>query len=62
MKLLKTKLEGAFIIDLEKSEDERGFFSNVWNKKIFDSDKLGYKEFKVKVFEIDYKNFYELNN
>ena len=25
MKLLKTKLDGVFIIDLEKSEDERGF-------------------------------------
>ena len=40
MKLLKTKLDGAFIIDLEKSEDERGFFSNVWNKKIFQENNL----------------------
>ena len=40
MKLLKTKLEGAFIIDLEKTEDERGFFSNVWNKKIFQKNNL----------------------
>ena len=40
MKLLKTKLEGAFIIDLEKSEDERGFFSNVWNKKNFQKNNL----------------------
>ena len=40
MKLLKTKLDGAFIIDLEKSEDERGFFSNVWNKKNFQENNL----------------------
>ena len=40
MKLLKTKLEGAFIIDLEKTEDERGFFSNVWNKKISQENNL----------------------
>ena len=40
MKFLKTKLEGAFIIELEKSEDERGFFSNGWNKKIFQQNNL----------------------
>ena len=31
-------------------------------KKVFDSDEMGYKEFKIKIFEIDYKNFHELNN
>ena len=40
MKLSKTKLDEAFIIDLEKSEDERGFFSNVWNKKNFQKNNL----------------------
>ena len=40
MKFLKTKLDGAFIIELEKSEDERGFFSNGWNKKIFQQNNL----------------------
>ena len=40
MKLVKTKLDGAFIIELEKSEDERGFFSNVWDKKIFQKNNL----------------------
>ena len=40
MKFLKTKLDGAFIIELEKSEDERGFFSNVWNKKISQENNL----------------------
>ena len=33
MKFIKTKLDGAFIIELEKSDDERGFFSNMWDKK-----------------------------
>ena len=40
MKFLKTKLDGAFIIESEKSEDERGFFSNVWGKKIFQKNNL----------------------
>ena len=31
-------------------------------KKIFDSDEIGYKEFKIKVFEIDYKKFHELHD
>ena len=30
--------------------------------EVFDSDEMGYKEFKIKIFEIDYKNFHELNN
>ena len=31
-------------------------------KKVFDSDKMGYQEFKIKVFEIDYKKFYEFSD
>jgi hypothetical protein len=31
-------------------------------KKVFDSNEMGYKEFKIKVFEIDYKNFPWMNN
>jgi len=31
----ETKLKGAFVIELEKFEDERGFFARVWDKKIF---------------------------
>ena len=33
------KLKGAFIIELEKNEDERGFFARTWDKKEF--EKLG---------------------
>ena len=40
MKLSKTKLDEAFIIELEKSKDQRGFFSNVWDKKIFQKNNL----------------------
>lgn len=29
----ETKLKDAFVIDLEKREDERGFFARVWCKK-----------------------------
>jgi dTDP-4-dehydrorhamnose 3,5-epimerase len=30
MKFTETKLKGAYIIDIEKHEDERGFFSRSW--------------------------------
>ena len=35
MKFTKTKLEGVYIIDIEKIEDERGFFARVWDKDVF---------------------------
>ena len=28
----ETKLSGAYVIDIEKREDERGFFARVWDK------------------------------
>jgi len=31
----ETKLKGSFIIELEKSEDQRGFFLRIWDKEIF---------------------------
>ena len=36
----ETKLKGAFLIDLEKSEDERGFFARSWCKNEFDAHGL----------------------
>jgi hypothetical protein len=30
--------------------------------KIFDTEQEGFEKLKVKVFEIDYKKFYQLNN
>ena len=40
MKFIKTKLEGAYFIELEKAEDERGFFSVMWDKKQFQENNL----------------------
>jgi len=31
----KTKLTGAFVIEIEKKYDERGFFARSWDRKIF---------------------------
>ena len=36
MKFFESNLEGAYIINLEKKEDDRGFFSRVWDKKLFE--------------------------
>ena len=35
MKLTKMRLEGAYIIDVEKIEDDRGFFARMFDKDIF---------------------------
>lgn len=37
MKFSETPLKGAFVIDLEKREDERGFFARAWCQKEFES-------------------------
>ena len=37
MKFFETKLKGSFVINIEKIEDERGFFGRIWDKEIFDS-------------------------
>ena len=31
----ETKLSGAYIIDIEKNEDQRGFFARIWDKNEF---------------------------
>lgn len=36
----ETKLKGAFIIDVNKLEDDRGFFGRVWCKKEFEEHGL----------------------
>lgn len=35
MKFTETKLSGAFVIDLEKRQDERGFFARAWCRNDF---------------------------
>ncbi len=37
MKFTQTKLKGAFVIDLEKREDVRGFFARTWDKNEFET-------------------------
>lgn len=37
MKFTETPLKGAFVIDLEKREDERGFFARAWCQKEFEA-------------------------
>lgn len=39
----ETELSGAYIIELEKIEDHRGFFSRVWDRKIFEEKGLDSK-------------------
>ena len=36
MKFIETKLKGAFLIDIEPIEDERGFFARTWCRKEFE--------------------------
>ena len=43
-----------FLNDLYYNEEKYPYM-----KKIFDSNEMNYKEFKIKVFEIDYKKFHE---
>ena len=40
MKFNKTKIDGVFLIELEKIEDERGFFSRTFDKLEFQKNKL----------------------
>lgn len=35
MIITETNLKGSFIVEIEKLEDERGFFARTWDKKIF---------------------------
>ena len=40
MKIIKTKLKDSYLIELEKKEDERGFFTRAWDKKVFEENGL----------------------
>lgn len=45
----ETKLKGSFIIELEKVEDERGFFARSWDKKIFEEHGLNSNLFQCNI-------------
>lgn len=40
MRYLKTPLEGAYVIELEKKEDDRGFFARLFCTKEFENENL----------------------
>ena len=40
MKFIETPFKGAFVLELERSEDERGFFARIWCKNEFESHGL----------------------
>ena len=37
MKFTETKLQGAYIIDIEPRGDDRGFFARAWCRKEFEA-------------------------
>lgn len=43
MQFTETKLKGAYIIDIERLEDERGFFARTWCQKEFHDHNLNSK-------------------
>ena len=43
MKFSETKLSGAFVIEIEKIEDERGFFARIWDNNEFKKQGLSSK-------------------
>jgi dTDP-4-dehydrorhamnose 3,5-epimerase len=45
----ETKLKGAFIIDIERREDNRGFFSRVWCVKEFDEHGLNMRNIQSNI-------------
>jgi dTDP-4-dehydrorhamnose 3,5-epimerase len=40
MLFTQTSLNNAYVIEIEKKEDERGFFARSWDKKIFEKNNL----------------------
>jgi len=45
----ETELSGAYIIDIEKKEDQRGFFARTWDKKIFEDMRLNTNIFQSSI-------------
>ena len=40
MKFHESELNGAYLIELDRNEDERGFFTRVWDKKLYEEKGL----------------------
>lgn len=42
MKFIKTKIEGAYVIELEKKEDNRGFLARTWDHQEFSQNGIDF--------------------
>ncbi|MDB3952128.1 dTDP-4-dehydrorhamnose 3,5-epimerase [Gammaproteobacteria bacterium] len=67
MKIKKTSIEGAFVIEPEVFSDERGFFMETWNKKNFSKIIGSNFDFVQDNYSFSYKNIlrglhYQLDN
>lgn len=40
MKFIETDFKNCFLIDIDKMIDNRGFFARIWDKKIFEKNKI----------------------
>ena len=49
LKFRELSLKGVFLIELEKIEDERGFFARSWDKKEFENNKLNSNLFQCNI-------------
>ena len=47
----KTKIEGAYVIEIDSFKDERGSFSNLWNSKQINEQGLGAELFECNLSE-----------
>lgn len=55
MKFTATKIHGAYIIDLERKEDERGFFARAWCRREFEEHGLNPSAAQINVGFSDVK-------
>ena len=49
LKFKELTLKGVFLIELEKNEDERGFFARAWDKKEFENNGLNSNLFQCNI-------------
>src|SRR6266852_9199150 len=49
MRFTETKVKGAFLIELERSEDHRGFFARSWCTKEFEAQGLNPRIVQINV-------------
>ena len=61
--VIKSQTREKFPIDCDELINKYHYKEEADNlKKILDTNELGFKKFKVKVFEIDYNKFHELRS